>query len=241
VREFVFRSPQTLDNGIQKEVVDLLVAHGDTAILVSQKCQEDPSARTGAKASSWARKAAKAAASQLCGALRTAKEKKVVWCEHSRRRHVQFSQGLPKIAHAIVTVEVFEGIDIEPAAADLPLDFQGVPITYLSLNDFLNLTAELRTTPELLAYLNARRSLPPCDLRVIGAEKSLFEFYLLEGLSPKGAASRTGAAKAAATQQDRLRAIHTGMGICVCFLEERRARRGAQANERANVSIIGTV
>src|SRR5260370_21142516 len=36
VSEFVFRSPQTLD-GTQSEVADLLVAHGEIGILVSQK------------------------------------------------------------------------------------------------------------------------------------------------------------------------------------------------------------
>jgi hypothetical protein len=153
VREFVFRSPQTLDNNIQKEVVDFLIAHGDTAILVSQKCQDDPSVRTGTKASLWARKAAKRAVSQLCGALRTA-ETRSVWCEHSRRGRVEFPQGLPKIDHAIVTLEVFERADLEPDAAGLPLEFQGTPISYFSLNDFLNLALALRTTAELLEYLN---------------------------------------------------------------------------------------
>jgi hypothetical protein len=211
VREFVFRSPQTSDRGLEKEVVDFLVAHGNTAILLSQKCQEDPSARVGAKAASWARKAAKGAASQLCGALRTARGK-AVWCEHSRRGRVQFPDGLPTIDHAIVTVEVFERIDLEPDAANLPLDYQGVPISYLSLNDFLNLSVNLRTSRELLEYLKVRRSLPSCDLRVIADERSLFECYLLEGASLRGARSRAEAAIIATQQQDRLGAALIAKG-----------------------------
>jgi hypothetical protein len=61
ISEFVFRSPQTLD-GTQREVADLLVAHGNIGILVSQKCQEDPATRDAAKTESWARKEAKKAA-----------------------------------------------------------------------------------------------------------------------------------------------------------------------------------
>ncbi len=193
-----------LDKEIQKEVVDFLIAHDGTAIFVSQKCQEDPLTRTGAKASSWARKAAKGAASQLCGALRKA-DGKPIWCEHSRRGRVQFPDGLPKIDHAIAVVEVFERVDLEPDAHDLPLEFRGTPITYLSLNDFLNLAVNLRTSSELLEYLNVRSSLPSSDLRVIGDERSLFECYLLEGASLQGAQSRAEAAAIATRQQDRLR------------------------------------
>ena len=57
----------------------------------------------------------------------------------------------------------------------------GVPVSYLSINDFLNLAVQLRTVPELLEYLNARRSLPEAALRRMGDEWSLFEFYLLNG------------------------------------------------------------
>jgi hypothetical protein len=143
--------------------------------------------------------------SQLCGALRTAKGK-AVWCEHSRRGRVQFPYGLPAIDHAIVTVEVFERIDLEPDAPELPLDYQDVPISYLSLNDFLNLAVNLRTSPELLEYLKVRRSLPSRDLRVIGNERSLFECYLFEGAPLGGARSRAEAVDIATRQQDRSKA-----------------------------------
>ena len=119
---------------------------------------------------------------------------------------MQFPHGLPTIDHAIVTVEVFERIDLQPDADDLPLNYQGVPISYLSLNDFLNLAVNLRTSPELLEYLNVRRSLPMHDLRVMGDERSLFECYLLEGASLGGAQSRAEAATIATQQHDRLNA-----------------------------------
>jgi len=206
VAEFVFRSPQTDDAGRQREVADLLVMHGDGGILISQKCQEDSSSRNSDKTVSWARKKAKEAVSQLRGALRTAVGKKV-WCDHPRRGRVDFPQGLPKINHGIVLVEVFQPVGLEGEASDLPLDFQSTPISYLSVNDFLNLAIELRTTPELLEYLSARSSLPPSDLRTIGDEKSLFEFYLLNGGSFSGCESRAHAHKIASSQQQQLQEL----------------------------------
>jgi hypothetical protein len=177
-----------------------------------QKCQEDPASRDALRTESWARKEAKKAVAQLCGALRTAIGK-AVWCDHPRRGRVEFPDGLPKIDHGIVVVEVFQAVDLEPGAAVLPLDYQGTPVTYLSVNDFLNLAVELRTAPELLEYLNARRSLPASDLRVIGDEKSLFEFYLLNGGSLRGCASRTDARQAASSQQDELRRLRAAKSV----------------------------
>ena len=159
-----------------------------------------------AKTESWARKEAKKAVSQLRGALRTAIGK-AIWCDHPRRGRVEFPNGLPKIDHGIVLVEVLQRVDLEPEATVLPLDFQGTPISYLSVNDFLNLAVELRTTPELLEYLNARRSLQSPELRVIGDEKSLFEFYLLNDGSLQGVASRADASQAASAQQNKLRRL----------------------------------
>jgi len=73
---------------------------------------------------------------------------------------------LPDINHGIVLVEVFERVDLNAQADDLPLQYQDTPITYLALNDFLKIAIELRTTPEVLGYLDARRALPYTDLRI---------------------------------------------------------------------------
>ena len=203
VSEFVFRSLQTLDGGTQKEVADLLVAYPGVGILMSQKTQRDPFARTPEKTLAWALKEAKRATSQLCGALRTARGKPI-WCDHPRRGRVELPDGLPDINHGIVLVEVFERVDLNAQADDLPLQYHGTPITYLSLNDFLNIAIELRTAPEVLAYLDARRALPYSDLRVIGDERALFEFYLLQGGSLAGCAGKADAAIAVAARRDEL-------------------------------------
>jgi hypothetical protein len=101
-------------------------------------------------------------------------------------------------------VEVFHAVDLEPDAGALSLDFQGTPISYFSVNDFLNLAVELRTTPGLLEYLNARRSLPPRDLRVVGAERPLFETYLLGNGSLRDCGSLDDARNATAARKEDL-------------------------------------
>jgi hypothetical protein len=199
ISEFVLRSPQTLD-GTQKEVADFLVTYPGTSLLISQKTQKDPLARNSDKTLSWASKEAKKAASQLCGALRTARGKPI-WCDHPRRGRVELPNGLPKINHGIVLLEVLQSIDLNALADDLPLEYQGTPITYLSLNDFLNIAIELRTMPEVLSYLDARHSLPEADLRTIGNERPLFQFYLLEQGSLARCIGKADALLAAAARQ----------------------------------------
>jgi len=129
---------------------------------------------------------------------------KPVWCDHPRRGRVELPEGLPKINHGIVLVEVLERVDLNTQADNLPLQYQGTPITYLSLKDFLNLAVELRTAPEVLAYLDARRALPYTDLRIIGDERALFEFCLLHGGSLAGCAGKADAAIAVAARRDEL-------------------------------------
>jgi hypothetical protein len=205
IAEFVFRSVRTMVNRKQEEVADFLILHQEACLLVEQKCQEDPSLRTLRKAELWALKKAKEGWSQVRRAI-TRPRRFPVWCEHSRRGRVEFRNGLPPIQHGIVTVEVFQPVDLRSDVASLPLDHDGVPITYLSVNDFLNLVLELRSVPELMDYLAARRSLPPADLRLIGDERTLFSFYLLNDGSFSACAGRSDARVAVATQQDRLQA-----------------------------------
>jgi hypothetical protein len=178
ISEFVLRSPQMLD-GTQKEVADLLILHKGSGLLVSQKAQEDPLSRDDRKNQRWCIKAAKKGLGQLTGALRPST--KAIWCDHPRRGRVDFPAGLPPIVHGIVTIETFRPVDLQSGAADLPLEHIGIPITYISLNDFVNVATQLRTVPELLRYLNARRDLPEYALRKVGDEQAIFEYYLLMG------------------------------------------------------------
>jgi hypothetical protein len=203
ISEFVFRSPQIVDT-TQKEVADLLVSQTGASILISLKCQEDPASRDLIKTTSWANKQAKKALNQLRGALRKQKGK-AIWCDHARRGRVEFPGGLPKIDHGIVIVEVFARARLEPADV-FPLEIDGVPVAYFSVNDFLNLAMELRTLPEIFEYLSQRRTLPIADLHVIGDEKTLFELYLLNNGSLEGCGSRAEARAKVAKQWNQVAA-----------------------------------
>src|SRR5208282_3545411 len=134
--------------------------------------------RAAEKLEAWACKQAKKAVSQLIGALRTG-PRRPMWCEHPRRGRVDFPTGLPSIAHGVVLIEAFEAVTLRQEGDELPLEYNGTPVSYFSLNDFLNLTVQLRTVPEIVEYLDRRRSLPFADLRTVGEEKSLFAFYIL--------------------------------------------------------------
>ena len=201
VSEFVFRSPQTVD-GSQREVADFLVTCDAPGILISQKCQEDPTVRTARKLQAWACKRAKKAASQLIGALRTGGSRPM-WCEHRRRGRVDFYTGLPAVAHGIVLIEVIDRVTLRQESDELPLVFNGIPVSYFSLKDFLNLCVQSRTVPEIVEYLDRRRALPVADLRTIGEERSLFAFCLLNEGSFAGCLGITDAKIAVAAQKNR--------------------------------------
>jgi hypothetical protein len=206
VAEFVFRNLRTVDGKTPHQAGDFLILHRGSGILVEQKCQEDPTVRSVEKVALWARKNARAGWKQLRRALTRPKDRPV-WCDHQRRGRVEFPKGLPVVRHGVVIVEVFQTVDLQLDAQALPLEFRNVPITYLSVNDFLNLVVSLRTVPELTEYLTARRSLPDSDLRVIGDEKTLFHFYLLNGGSFAGCVGRADARVAIASQQYRLQQL----------------------------------
>jgi len=206
VSEFVFRDLRTVDGNTPQQAGDFLILHRGSGILIEQKCQEDPTTRSPQKETLWARKKAKEGWKQLRRDL-TRPKNRPVWCDHQRRGRVEFPQGLPVIRHALVIVEVWQAIDPQADADLLPLEFRNVPISYLSVNDFLNLAVSFRTAPELTEYLSARHSLPESDLRVIGDEKTLFHFYLLNGGSFNGCLSRADARVAVASQQYRLQRL----------------------------------
>src|SRR5713101_4427546 len=98
------------------------------------------------------------------------------WCEHPRRGKVQFSVGELLATHGVVLVETLN--PVRPGT-DLPLHLEGAPISYFTVNDFCNILQELRTIPEIEAYLDARRALPLDALRLVDREHSLYEYYLL--------------------------------------------------------------
>lgn len=174
--ECVFHSPQYLDRGRQKEVCDFLLVLRGNAVLLSMKSQADPSSRTRDKLRRWTIKNATNALNQAKGALTTI-TREPFWCQHWRRGRADFKQGSIHVAHVVVLTEVFN--DAVELPNELPLLLDSLPVTYLSLNDFLNLTYELRAFPDIIAYLDARRTLPHKSLRMVGHEVPFYKYYML--------------------------------------------------------------
>ncbi|HVH72989.1 MAG TPA: hypothetical protein VNB49_18020 [Candidatus Dormibacteraeota bacterium] len=116
---------------------------------------------------------------------------------------MDFPTGLSEIAHGIVLIEVFQPVVLPQESTKVPLVFNGIPISYFSLNDSLNLAVHLRTVPEILEYLDRRRALPVVDLRTIGEERLLFAFYLLNAGTFAGCLGIPDAKVAVASQKNR--------------------------------------
>lgn len=199
VSEFVFRSPKHHDPD-EKEVIDHLIIHGGKCILLSQKAQEEPDKRTTERNELWVLKNIQNALKPIRGVIRNPDDRPK-WCEHPRRGRIEFD-SIPPIIHGIALAETWRPVDLSSAASDLPLEHMGVPVTYLSINDFLNLAVQLRTVPELLEYLNARRTLPEASLHRLGDEWTLFEFYLLNGGSFSGCTGHDDARQKLDTKAD---------------------------------------
>lgn len=172
--ENVFRSTEYLDK-TNKEVVDLLLVLRDEGIFISMKCQQDPKIRKEGKLNNWVNKSALNALKQVEGGIKTSLTRDY-WCEHPRRGKVLFKPNEIKIVHAVVIVET---LDIVKLSNEVPLKAKGVPVSYLSVNDFLNIVKELRTIKDIQRYLNKRMSLPK-DLQIsLGIEKEIFGYYIL--------------------------------------------------------------
>ncbi len=178
--ECVFLNPKHLDGNVDKEVCDLLLVLRKNALVAQMKCQEDPLSRSGEKLERWVTKQVEAALSQLQGAIRKVTESDF-WCEHPRRGKVIFAKGTLKPEHGVVLIEHFDTrIRLE---SGFPLVYRDVPISYFTVNDFLNLINELRAFPEILSYLHARDNLPADVTQGVGGESVLFQHYILNDRS----------------------------------------------------------
>jgi hypothetical protein len=178
--ENVFRGTQYVDK-TKKEVVDLLLVLRNEGILISLKCQEDPTKRRGDKLTKWINKKAKDALKQLKGGIRTS-QTRGYWCEHPRRGRVSFRPKEIRITQAIVLVETLEVVRL---ADEFNHEIEAIPISYFSVNDFLNIISELRTIYDIQRYLKARKSLPKEVLTTAGLEKTMYRYYILNnGIFP---------------------------------------------------------
>jgi hypothetical protein len=173
----VLLRPSRIDRKKDKEVCDVLFMLRRQGISVELKSQHEDAQRGILELHGWCAKKAREGAEALNGATRTIATQSFS-CRHLRRGLVSFEAGTVSTLHALVVLEIEDDCVILPT--DLPERTKtGVPLTYLSTNDFLNIVHELRAFPDIVAYLGARLMLPLAARRVIGHERLLFRHYLL--------------------------------------------------------------
>jgi hypothetical protein len=180
--ENVFLRPARLDGAcLEREVCDVLVALRTQGILLSLKSQDAVEPRDGDRLRRWCAKHARKAASQIMGACRAMKDQPF-WCQHRRRGRVDFAAGSVMPVHGLVVIETGPLVtDTARLPDDLPDGAGDTPITYITLNDALNLVDQLRSLPDLIAYLHERATLPIWCRRMIGNERYLLQYYMLNG------------------------------------------------------------
>lgn len=172
IAECIFLNPAFLDGKIEREVCDLLIVLRDQALVVQMKSQDKP--HTGERLTRWIEKETRKAASQIKGTIRTLRER-ALWCEHARRGRVAFQAGHLKPLQALAIVDTQASVAIPNG---LPNVCDGVPISYLSLNDFLNLVRELRAFPEIVLYLAQRAEFAKSAQIPLGVERTVYARYL---------------------------------------------------------------
>jgi hypothetical protein len=178
VSECVFLRPKYLRGNVEREVADVLFVHRRRAIIISLKHQADPDKRSADRAVQWTKKHALEAAAQLKGAITTLKSRRL-WCQHPRRGRIEFDAGQLQPIEAIAAVEAAANGEVIHLAETITLNHQGVPFSYLSVGDLLNLIFQLRSFPELQTYLGARAMLSADTRQALRGEKLLCERYVL--------------------------------------------------------------
>ena len=173
IGECVFLNPAFSEGRREREVCDLLLVLRDEAIVVQMKTQDK--LRTGEKLIRWIEKETSKAARQVEGAIGTIGSRSL-WSNHPRRGFVKFEAGCLKPVHGLVIVETSE--QIVPGKG-LPRKCEGVPVSYLSANDFLNLISELRAFPEINFYLEQRAVFAEKAEIPLGGERDVYGAYLV--------------------------------------------------------------
>src|SRR6266566_4225588 len=182
--ESIYLGPKYNKQRREKEVADLLLVHRNRAIVIQIKCQQDPEARSGDKLRNWVESRAREGCNQLRGTLNTLRDREF-WCDHPTFKRVNFPKNQLTPIHGIVLVEHrIRGLSLPRT---LPTEINSIPVTYLTLSDFLNHISEFRTFVDLCEFLHARHDLKDFDHHLTGREDVLRAHYFLNnGSFPVG-------------------------------------------------------
>lgn len=177
--DFVFRSPQHLKGGLQKETTDVFVLFDDVAMPIQVKSQAynaDGSPRV--EDPGWTKRNLEKAVAQLKGSIRTIKAGQIVRLENDRRGTVQFATDMFRYVDGLIVLNhvaaPFDPVQLIPDIARLD-----VPVHVLSFVDFYNLNRFLDTPADLIDYFEARTDvLIPTFHPEVHEEQAVFEYYI---------------------------------------------------------------
>jgi hypothetical protein len=171
MRDAVYHSAKFGPPNKLKEVCDILLLHRGQAVVISVKNQDVK--RNEAKTEKWINKNGPSAIAQLHGACRTI-QTTPFWCEHYTGR-VHFEPGDISPCHKIALLET----DYEVMLKDV--EYRGnasIPLTVMSVDNFVYLIGYLRTFNDFASYLNRRSAaLTEEHWRRLGCEHYYFSYY----------------------------------------------------------------
>ncbi|HSP17249.1 MAG TPA: hypothetical protein VLV78_21075 [Thermoanaerobaculia bacterium] len=177
--DFVFRSPQHLKGGKNKETTDVFALFDDVALAIQVKAQAlNADGTQAAEDRDWTKRNLDKAVSQVKGAIRTIKAGQIVRLENDRRGAVQFSTDMFRYVYGLVVINhtsgPFDARALVPHLANI-----GHPVHVLSFADFYNLARVLDTPVDLIGYFEVRTQiLIPTFNPKVHAEQQAFEFYV---------------------------------------------------------------
>ena len=176
LQDFVHLRPKKASKK-NKELCDILIEDEPTAILVQLKAQDLNIAKANREEQRWVKKQLRKAESQTKGAIRNLSLSDLSFFNPTRGE-INFKAGQLFAKHGIVIVDY----NSSPFLIDDKLDNrtrQNIPIHYLTYNDFIVLCRQLKTLPDLITYLNERSKIPKWSTPLLGDEKNVYAYYLM--------------------------------------------------------------
>ena len=176
LKDFVHLRPEYIKRNRPKELCDLLVDDEPNAIIIQLKTQDLNKAKGDRDPLRWAKKEIVEASRQVFGAIRRIGISEISTF-NPVRGNIKFPIGRLRPFHGLVILDYksspFKIDDILPRRTK-----KGIPIHYISYNDFILLCKNLMTLPDLIAYLNERAKIPSWATPLINNEKDTYAYYI---------------------------------------------------------------
>jgi hypothetical protein len=175
--DFVQLKPFCKEGKKYRELCDLLIENNFLVVPVELKMQDKEKAKPSRNEKKWAQKKLQEASNQINGAIQNLKVSEVITM-HPYRGVLKYEPNKLKPQFGLVIVDY----NLEPFEIDGELPRRsksGVPIHYLSHNDFIIICQKLMTLPDLLDYFEKRSKIPAWAAPKFNDERNFYAYYLV--------------------------------------------------------------